>query len=366
MDAAEKAPTVGLVIQGPLRSPGKTGRSFRVEKRRAIADDDVCNFDCVPGLNAMVEEHGALFDRIVVSTWRGQAIDSLHPSVEVVMANDDTPDVQRSGGATIGLISNKLRGYDSAHRGLVALDGPDAPDIVIRMRTDQTMNLAALTDFLCARFLSDEGFGKRIYVPLVFLDRLGEFSDFFFAGSFAAILTMYRRFLDREYAECHASVHADIPLKLALQSFGGKASLAHFPLRTAIGGMPRVSRSLYSALYSSVVEPVPREVFESVKWRGEAMNPGGYLPETSCFYAEWVGQGRGNVLSAIDDVVDTPLQFASVNLSYWLGYRLPPLRRARIGRRLLDVLDRFARAAGAAEQVMTNRVVLKRGQHNVR
>lgn len=58
---------VGLIIQGPLQSFGKSGRT--AAQKLNLGDEGLVHYDCLSNIQRIGDEFGDLFCEIILSTW---------------------------------------------------------------------------------------------------------------------------------------------------------------------------------------------------------------------------------------------------------------------------------------------------------
>ena len=168
-------PTYSLVIQGPIVSRGITGRS---EKGRAEGKPlEVVTHHCKPTIRKTIERYGHLFDQIVVATWEGEDIEAEDlaycPSCQLLKL-PPTQYFFKSDRRPTGEV-NMLKQYVSTQEGIKALEIKAKPHYVVKVRTDQVVQLEALIKEHQQWSVADRK--KRVFVPDHGLtgERIGDF-----------------------------------------------------------------------------------------------------------------------------------------------------------------------------------------------
>lgn len=279
----------GIVIQGPLASRGKTGRHAGIETR-AVPAHDLGSVDCVPLIARTAEAaHAAGVDRVVVAAWDTEDeadLARLPPTVEVLRV----PDPWRDGEGWHPM-PNSPRQVVATLAGIRALLAGDAPSRVVKVRSDQVVDVGGIVRWLDAT--DPTGLG----VP--YLDRREPwmFVDFYLAGRTDVVLDACTAVLGHQLRPLQPSIHDDVTLKLALASAAGPtASLATYFLPPH--RRHAAQRDVVAHAVGHLLTPMPRSVWAAVEWRGDPIRAD--FPYADRIFAE--DAATGAVDAAVADV----------------------------------------------------------------
>ena len=83
---------IGLVIQGPFESYGKTGKTISYSSLRIAREKDAMkHYDCIENVQRLCRESKDLFFKTVISTWKDEKyLDVAFEADEVIyLENED-------------------------------------------------------------------------------------------------------------------------------------------------------------------------------------------------------------------------------------------------------------------------------------
>ena len=123
---------IGLVIQGPLLSIGRSGGNLHKSPEELRKSGGVIEFDCRDNIQRIVSEFGYLFDEIVVSTWDNEVKEGDGWQGVRLVSQPDPGGIKRPGHYKD---NNKFRQFISTLRGLQELE-KSGVDYVVKTRTD--------------------------------------------------------------------------------------------------------------------------------------------------------------------------------------------------------------------------------------
>lgn len=249
----------GIVIQGPLVSTGRTGRTGSIGFRD-VTRDDIVSFDCVPLIARLFERYGARHDLICV-VWqsdpeeRKQALRRALPPGAVHVIADDTRTLPEKG--PVIPLNNKYRQIRSSLAGFEILAARGCTRLG-KIRSDQEVDIDRLVrdDRAVAQ-------DRALLVPRFMPHRPDFVADFYFMGEAGLMQRLFRAYLDKP--ELFESVHLDL-----FHRWGAElAGTPRWPLWL------RESR-LYSGFIREVwarMTPGSRALYEGLVWRGEPIRP---------------------------------------------------------------------------------------------
>ncbi len=162
---------IGLIIQGPVDSPGIRGPFLR-DKSKAVKNKQefFTEFDCIENVINLANEAEKYFDEVVLSTWQ-------HSNLEILKKN-------KSISKLIICDENESRNYKKMFFTLkVACDYLETRnlDYIVKVRTDLSVNLKLLYEECQEACLKN-----KILINNNIRDRKRflEFDDFIFGGNF--------------------------------------------------------------------------------------------------------------------------------------------------------------------------------------
>lgn len=201
-----------LVIQGPILSKGRTGRShLSYDKNNKKA---VVSFDCKESIQQMLKAFAALFNGVVVVTWEGEEISNedfdfctnctliqLKP-IEKKYASDFHP---------TGEI-NFLKQFISTQAGIEALQEQNPNQYIVKIRTDQYLDLGHL--LAEHQGMTEQERQQKIGIPFFVNHTI---SDFYFVGRQQLLINLCQAITTllpkhREMDIVRFSVHLIAPL----------------------------------------------------------------------------------------------------------------------------------------------------------
>jgi hypothetical protein len=269
---------IGLLIQGPIISTGRTGNS---PLSSVIHDSRKCLLDLVGGLSKND------FDEIVISTWKTlescqfeksnklpKYVEFLHIS-ENEMKNECTlDDIDNEAGS-------KYFQYYLTYKGVLELKSKGV-DYVIKCRTDQLIDLIKIKKYILDQF----DFYDKFFVT--HLERKKPFwvNDFYFGASTSNMVDVFERLLfSRSFS---GSVHTDLFRSIAYNSLSTSKEfpkLFIFFKNHRLVAESRECENYYSYILNCVIKPLPRSVYTSIVWRGELLHKRAYFEYI--FSEEW-------------------------------------------------------------------------------
>ena len=79
---------VALLIQGPLKSVGRSGKTESADLSK-IKDTDVISYDCRKLISLLVKKYAYLFDQIILSTWDDEIFEFKENLIEIYKFNKE-------------------------------------------------------------------------------------------------------------------------------------------------------------------------------------------------------------------------------------------------------------------------------------
>ena len=177
---------VALLIQGPLKSIGRTGKTTSADLKN-LKPEDVASYDCRKSINILLKKYGYLFDQIILSTWDDEILEYEDDSIEIYkFKKNKVPKLDDKSWINDPHVSKNnmflqfygcLYGVKKIRKNI---------NYVIKIRTDIVINLQEIFNFLQTNYEND-----TILVPK-FNSRGPWFEDLYFAGN----LKIIKKFLE--------------------------------------------------------------------------------------------------------------------------------------------------------------------------
>jgi len=259
---------IGLVIQGPLLSIGRTGDKMHESVEELKAQGGIVEYDCRDNIQKIVDEFGYLFEKIVVSTWDNEVkpSDSWH-GVKLV-SQPDPGGIKQTGHYKD---NNKYRQFLSTLKGLKEFDGTGI-EYAVKIRTDIHLDLKTLIDSF---FLKTEGKESNVIGVTVTHSPTFLLHDLYFIARLDVLKDFCESILDFDRFEFISSVHREMLLKHAYGKYKkeiGVPDWAYFPTFPP-GGICVSTRKIFDYMFKNVYLNLDPEIFRRTLWRNT------YFPE---------------------------------------------------------------------------------------
>jgi hypothetical protein len=150
---------IGVVIQGPLLSRGRTGATAHIPFFQ-VKQSDIVDYDCVANISNLFSRYKYDFDDFVCVTWDTEDTSELESKIgkqAVLSINDITPFLPPKSSIITG--NNKYRQFLSTLKGLERL-AKNGCNYALKILTDQSLDLFKMKAHLF-KVLVDE---KNIYL----------------------------------------------------------------------------------------------------------------------------------------------------------------------------------------------------------
>jgi hypothetical protein len=250
---------IGLVIQGPLLSIGRTGNNLHASPEKLQKEGGVIRYDCRGNINRIIEEFGHLFDEIIISTWDEEVKPGeSFPGAKLISAPDP------GGIKQVGHYkdNNKHRQFISTLNGINELE-KSGIDYVIKTRTDISLPLDKLLESFFAHDTTK--IGATVVHPTTFL-----LHDLYFVAELKVLKKFCEAIEAYDKFEFIPSVHRDMILKhayLEYRSQIGVPDWAYFPFYPP-SGISVNTRKIFDYMFEHVYFSLSPEVFRETLWRG--------------------------------------------------------------------------------------------------
>ena len=270
VDNTAKYPKIGLVIQGPMISTGRPGKSAYVCDKD-IKPGDIVDYNCHDNIRRIVKNYGELFSSICLATWSG-ALEGEFAGLDVLEFDDTTPEVRidpKQKPASINS-KNKYRQFFLCYQGSKHLREKYQPDYIIKMRTDQFINLEQLCHYILDAAKKEDNFNQHVLIPFI-PTQFTLLPDFYYAGETGMMESFFYSLISHEYFEFYIDIKLEISLKFARNVLFDRVNVpgyGYFP-KTYKNFPPRKTAEILFYLYKNVYRPLPQELHKTTVWRGE-------------------------------------------------------------------------------------------------
>ena len=249
--------SISLIIQGPIISTGKSGNM--VDQK--ISFKDYVSYNSVNNINQIVKLFGNLFDNIVLSTWISEKeyCKTLN-GVDTLFLEDPTPKIIKTKDKRKAL-HNKFKHFYGVQKGIEYVKDNFDSEYVIKIRTDQLVNLSYLVTFI------NSNHADRIYVPYFRTDASFWIPDFYFLGKTSKLLEFFQALNAHDFIETANSAHREIFFKYALalnNRIFKFPELFFFNNNRCFIELKQIGNFMYSQIFS----PLPKIVYSNLEWRG--------------------------------------------------------------------------------------------------
>lgn len=275
-----------LVIQGPILSIGRTGKTHIGYKNKEASKQLIVNYNCIENIQQLLRTYAHLFKEIVIVTWVDELIEesdiAFCENCRLVKIEDITPSFKSSFHPT-GQI-NLLKQFLSFKKGIEELSTDHKEHYVVKVRTDQFLDLEALLK--AHKESLEEEKAHKIYVPYF---SNYEIADFYFVGRKNILLDFCNAVMDLpSYPQFNIvgfSVHLIMPLLYWLskerESYADILNVFFLKAYTdliKIGDKEIPNSQLLYRFVDKLDQyftALPLEVYTSIIWRGDQMITGG-------------------------------------------------------------------------------------------
>lgn len=262
------------MIQGPIISKGKAGG----------VNEKIVEYDCNNNILKIVKTYSHLFDKIFLLRWENdEIIDRINDYCDILTIKD--PYLDKQTPFLNGKPNNKNRVSYALKKGLDIIEklGYDENDVVLKIRTDQFMDLSLFSKFLEEVVLED-----KVYVPRLTKISYGviservHLSDYYFLAKFK----IFKNFINsvNNLSEKSDSVHRDWLFKYTQSDL--KLKDDNIFLFSKSSRLYRYQSTLIKHAYDNLIEPLKEDIYRTIIWRGDKIPEN--LISQCIFYDDWV------------------------------------------------------------------------------
>lgn len=237
---------------------------------KELGEDGLVRFDCRQNIQKIIDDFGALFNTIVVSTWDNEVLENDGWRGVHLVAKPDPGGLKREGTVQYAYKhNNKFRQFVGIQNGLLALEEIANVEYVVKIRTDQYVDLKQLIESFLQDVESSKLNKKKVYAPVVhpatFL-----LHDHYFAATPRTMRDFCEAVLAFDMFEFIDSVHREMVLKHAFVNYRediGVPAWAYFPISPA-NGVSAPTKEIFRYMFSHAFASLSPGVLESASWRG--------------------------------------------------------------------------------------------------
>lgn len=284
---------IAVVIQGPMVSAGNSGAGTQKQ-----------SFDCNANIRRLIDETRTMVDGYVLSTWQGQAVTVQDEKLNTLLLQDPGPQQTFFSDTP----NNELRQAYGCLEGVRHAIARFSPDYILRVRTDQHVNVHALLDHMLRvdeMFDDYRGAGQSgfLFFPNMLSWSPYSVGDFFIGGHASDLARLFDaqvRYSKHSFVNVKPWVHSDIILRYAYDNLHGKLDLPQdrfFPnlvpaFRLDLHAPPGKFRyhpemlRLWRDLLRCSISLFPRAATQTLEWRGARFETDRH--SAGEFYEEWL------------------------------------------------------------------------------
>ena len=250
----------GLIIQGPLFSPGYGPYEFQTD---LSFEKSWIEYDCRENILATIEMAKRFFDHIVIATWENADYTNFLKSIgkdsciEIVVLHEGEKLSELHG---LGI--HKYHQIETLRAGASRLEELGC-DVVAKIRTDHALNLQLLSKQLTKHQNKNL---MSLGVPNINLFELDRLTDFYFVGRPEVIRDMCNFYMSKP--ETCVDTHKDYFLNFATFLSNDENLVAKVQ-----AGESKLVRDYYSILiWTRFFYPLHGGLFKNFSWRGKMVN----------------------------------------------------------------------------------------------
>lgn len=301
-----------LVIQGPMLSRGRTGKTIHISGKD-LKPEHIVDYDCRDNIRKLIDCYGGLFDDVQLVTWEGELTErdqkDHFSDIHISILEDKTPKTWRPHeDRNPTLINNKFRQSYSSYEGLKAVFQRSPDSYCIRIRTDQWVDLFVFKSFIQANVLHNEAYEDSIFVPAILGKNGPCLFDYYFAGCTGKLMEFFYSHLAFNCLEFQDSPHTDLYYKYMYHLLKDKTDVpvtAYLAVNNRDAAPKAFMRKIveYHVL-NNIIVPLPKELHSSLIWRGERITDNEeYLSrpnfKDAMFYEDWVRRPASEIISKL-------------------------------------------------------------------
>jgi hypothetical protein len=250
----------GLIIQGPLFSPGYGPYEFQLGGK---FDKSWIDFDCKQNIISIIEAADNLFDQIVLATWHNEGYSEFIKSLEkyrnvTVVSLQESEFFSKLNKDGI----HKYHQIETLRAGAAKLEELEC-EFVAKIRTDHFLDINLMAKQVTMHQRRNP---RSLGVPNINLFELDRLTDFYFVGRSDVIQSMCESYLNQpEYCK---DTHKDYYLSFLLS-----LSNDQYLVNKIHNSENKFIRDFFCIMaWSSYFYPLNPNFFKNFLWRGRRIN----------------------------------------------------------------------------------------------
>jgi hypothetical protein len=274
-----------LLIQGPILSSGRTGiTAFN----QPITGEAIVNYNCEKNILKLLSDFGHLFKNISIITWENEEIKEAlfekNKNCTILKLSNNVPVLKIRNQNLPTDFNNKFKQFYALSKGLKQIEGTDESDYVIKLRTDQYVDLQGLISEHQRAIREDELNLQKIFVS--FIGKINySVSDFYFVATKKKLIDFVDSMLWGNYIEFNSSVHLDMSLKY---TYLHHRHIIGIPTKTyfinSFDKNPNQDKAqLKKYLTENIYKPFSLDIYLKTVWRGDLISPTQALKDSLIF-----------------------------------------------------------------------------------
>jgi hypothetical protein len=329
MPPINSKPNYSLLIQGPILSKGRTGKTFF---NNELNKNSIVDYYCEDNIFKLISEFGYLFSKIRIITWDNEQINesrfSNFGNCSVLKLKNITPNLVIDNKKLPTDFNNKYKQFYSLSKGLESIKD-DNSEYIIKVRTDQYLDISGLIQEHQKAISNNLNEKNKIFVPYINVSNYLP-SDFYFV----ATKTIFTNFVDAmmwgNYTEFNSSVHIDMSLKYTYIHFREEIKIhpRTFFLNSFNKNPNKDKIILCNFLTTNIYSIFSSNIIDTVIWRGDKME---LHPKETKSYA--FSNNNINIILDVNNYKKSSfLDYLYINVPSYLIVRYPFIRDTFIHR----------------------------------
>ena len=196
-------------------------------------------------------------------------------------------------------VNNNLNQYTGCKLGLVKLENVD---FVIRVRTDQEINIQKLKEFILEN-------PKKIVVPGIFFENyMYQIADFYFGGSYKNILNFFEA--------CSKNIFDFSPHTNPISCLANSKYLDKLNMNSEVLYYSKESfqyKIMQNFVISKALLPSPSSIYQKISWRGEKAGTEWKNQNKNIYFYENFSDIKQLVLPESNRIIDSKLYSSKSN-----------------------------------------------------
>jgi hypothetical protein len=262
---------IGIFIQGPVISTGRTGESLSTDPLKPGKNSNYENFNCIENINSSYKNYSKYFDEVLITLWKSDLIYLPHLDIPIhsIIVIEDIQTVKNLNH--LQSFQNSQRQYVSSLVGIEELYRRNC-HAVIKTRSDQFLDANLLS-----KNLTNSKNRNLILFPYRDASNFDLISDFYIGGPTSNLLEIFTSLTqDPRFSQ---NVHFDIYYKSWInfqnvEKF--KIRLPHNPRYFDEFARPIISKFAYgefseylSSMDTRWLGTFDHAIWQNMTWRGK-------------------------------------------------------------------------------------------------